>query len=220
MDVMGTDNAAGFVRRLQAKAKSSVTALKAEYEAGRRGDDSEPQPIWAGPREQLDAVLAALTGASALRGSPSVDADPVTGDGVEANPDVPESVDPAEAGLVDAVGRVDWTAVRTATAERSADAAATVKEMAARVDWERMQPAAAQVSRALIAAVAAGRLPVAGPLGGQVARAIVNHGDLAKRLAGDLHRAATPVPVDVFPTGSSPIIDVTSRETTTGDVND
>jgi hypothetical protein len=137
-------------------------------------------------------VLAALT--SARR---SADRER-SGDAAEHDaPHDPASHDPvAEQALADEVGKVDWSAVRAATAERSAEAAATMRDMAARVDWERLQPAAAQVSSALISAVAAGRLPIGGPLGTQVARAIVNQGDLARRLSVTLGRADTPVPAD------------------------
>jgi len=172
---------------VQRRAKASVEALRAEYQAGRRGDDSEPTPLWAGPRQQLDAVLAALS--SARR---SADHERSAGPaGHDAAHDLA-----AEQALADEVGRVDWAAVRAATAERSAEAAATVREMAAKVDWERLQPAAAQVSSALISAVAAGRLPIGGPLGTQVARAIVNQGDVARRLSTTLGRTDTPVPAD------------------------
>jgi hypothetical protein len=166
---------------VQRRAKASVEALKAEYQAGRRGDDSEPTPLWAGPRQQLDAVLAALS--SARR---SADHERSAGHDPAHDP-------AAEQALADEVGKVDWAAVRAATAERSAEAAATVREMAAKVDWERLQPAAAQVSSALISAVAAGRLPIGGPLGTQVARAIVNQGDVARRLSATLGRTDTPV---------------------------
>lgn len=187
----------------QRRAKESVTALKAEYEAGRRGDDSAPTPLWAGPRRQLDAVLAALTSARrAADRERSADA-PAAHDPTAPDPAAHDAAahaaghDPvAEQALADEVGRVDWSAVRAATAERSAEAAATVREMAAKVDWERLQPAAAQVSSALISAVAAGRLPIGGPLGTQVARAIVNQGDLARRLSTTLGRTDTPVPAD------------------------
>lgn len=176
---------------VQRRAKASVGALKAEYEAGRRGDDTASTPLWAGPRQQLDAVLAALS--SARRAAAA---------------EHPTAPDPdGEQALADEVGKVDWTAVRAATAERSAEAAATVREMAAKVDWERLQPAAAQVSSALISAVAAGRLPIGGPLGTQVARAIVNQGDLARRLSANLGRTDTPVPEDF-----GPVIEAAARE--------
>jgi hypothetical protein len=174
----------------QRRAKESVAALKAEYEAGRRGDDSPPTPLWAGPRQQLDAVLAALS--SARRAADHERSDATRG---AAHDDTAHD-HAAEQALADEVGKVDWSAVRAATAERSAEAAATVREMAAKVDWERLQPRAAQVSSALISAVAAGRLPIGGPLGAQVARAIVNQGDLARRLSTTLGRTDTPVPAD------------------------
>jgi hypothetical protein len=173
----------------QRRAKESVAALKAEYDAGRRGDDSPPAPLWAGPRQQLDAVLAALS--SARRAADQEPPDAAVGAAYHTAHD-----HAAEQALADEVGKVDWSAVRAATAERSAEAAATVREMAARVDWERLQPRAAQVSSALISAVAAGRLPIGGPLGAQVARAIVNQGDVARRLSTTLGRTDTPVPTD------------------------
>ena len=47
---------------------------------------------------------------------------------------------------------------------------------------DAVQPLAAQVSSALIAAVAAGQLPIGGRIGGIVARAMVDQGGLGQRL--------------------------------------
>ena len=59
-----------------------------------------------------------------------------------------------------------------------------------------MQPVAAQVSSALIAAVAAGRIPVGGRLGPIVVRAITDQNNLGRRVAANLEHTATPVPPD------------------------
>jgi uncharacterized protein YqfA (UPF0365 family) len=146
-------------------------------------------PLWAGPRQQFDALLTALGRASAP----------------EAEPE--GTVEEAESAMLAAVGRVDWDAVRATTSERTAEATATLRELAAKVDWQRLQPAASQVSSALIAAVAAGRLPIGGPIGGQVVRAIVNQGDLAKRVSATMVAQRTPVPTDF-----RPVIDTSGRE--------
>ena len=98
-----------------------------------------------------------------------------------------EPVDDAE--LADAVRSVDWAAVRTATAERGGEVASAARAMAAEVDWQRLQPVAVDLSSALIAAVASGRLPLGGHLGGRlgagVARAIMDDG-VASRVANTL----------------------------------
>ena len=79
-----------------------------------------------------------------------------------------------------------------------------VAEALRRVDWAKVQPAAAQVSSALIAAVASGRLPVGGRLTSTVARAIVDQGGLAQRVAANL---AEPPP------DFRQVIDTTATET-------
>lgn len=87
--------------------------------------------------------------------------------------------------VAEAVRSIDWGAVRTATADRAGDAVSAARAMAAEVDWQRLQPVATEVSTALIAAVASGRLPIGGRLGAGVARAIVNDG-MAQRVARQL----------------------------------
>ena len=77
---------------------------------------------------------------------------------------------------------IDWAAVRASTAARAADTTQTVRTLAGNVDWDAVQPLAAQVSSALIAAVAAGQLPIGGRIGGIVARAMVDQGGLGQRL--------------------------------------
>jgi hypothetical protein len=84
--------------------------------------------------------------------------------------------------------------------------------MSAQVDWAKVQPVAAQASSALIAAVAAGKLPVGGRTGALVARAMLDQGGLGQRvgrqMAGqvrvspDLRRAIDIV--DSIATPSSP----------------
>jgi hypothetical protein len=109
--------------------------------------------------------------------------------------------------VADALRRVDWTRVRTATTERSADAARTVRAMAEQVDWTRVQPVAAQVSSALIAAVASGQLGVGGRLGTTVARAIVDQGGLGQQVAARVASQHLAVPAEL-----RRVIDATARD--------
>jgi hypothetical protein len=102
---------------------------------------------------------------------------------------------------------IDWAAVRAATSERTGEAAKAMRSAAEHVDWAKVQPVAAQVSSALIAAVASGRLGVGGPLGAKVARTIINQGGLAGRVAHQLRDQPAAMPVEF--TG---IIEATSRE--------
>ena len=88
--------------------------------------------------------------------------------------------------VAEAMRRVDWTQVRAATAGRATDVTQTMRSLADQVDWAKVQPVAAQVSSALIAAVAAGRIPVGGRLGPMVAKAITDQNNLGKRIAVDL----------------------------------
>ena len=90
--------------------------------------------------------------------------------------------------------RVDWAQVRAATSERTTDVARTMRSLADHVDWSKVQPVAAQVSSALIAAVAAGRIPVGGPLGSMVARAITDQNNLGKRVAANLAQSRRTCP--------------------------
>jgi hypothetical protein len=154
------------------RAKSVADTLKREYEAGKRGDDGPVTPLWAGPREQYTSFVALLRGPVAA----STDTD--TDDAV-----TPEEEAAMMSSLLD---RVDWTAVRESAADRSTEAVDTMRTMAAQVDWERLAPVATTMSSALIAAVAAGRLPVGGKTGAMVARAIVDHRGVARQL-GEKH---------------------------------
>jgi hypothetical protein len=166
-----------------AKAKEAGGALKAQYVAGREGDESPPAPIWPTPSEQL-AVLKRLIRASpaqpAQQPQETIDAD---GDG--------------DAGEVaEALRGVDWAEVRAATAERTNDVTRAMRAMAEHVDWAKVQPVAAQVSSALIAAVAAGRIPVGGQLGPIVVRAITDQNNLGRRIADNLRQTPTAIPPD------------------------
>ena len=71
-----------------------------------------------------------------------------------------------------------------------------MRAMADHVDWGKVQPIAAQVSSALIAAVATGRIPVGGQLGPIVARAITDQNSLGKRVAQNLQDSRTTVPTE------------------------
>ena len=106
---------------------------------------------------------------------------------------------------------IDWGKVRAATGERTTEAAEKMRAMAAEVDWGKVQPMAAQVSSALIAAVASGHLPVGGRVGGTVVRAIMNDRDLAQRVGATLHRDAEPLPPD-FRGELGQVIDTTASE--------
>ena len=171
------------------RATRAAGTLRDEYEAGRRGDDAPAQPLWASPREQLDAVLSLVRGAR---------------DAADAGQ--PAAHDEAD-DVAAALRRVDWGRVRAATAERSGDAAQTVRSMAEQVDWAKVQPVAAQVSTALITAVASGQLGVGGRLGSMVARAIVDQGGLGQRVASRLAGTELAVPPDL-----RTVIDATARE--------
>jgi hypothetical protein len=208
---------AGTVRSTdwKGRAKQAVQTLKDEYEAGKRGDDGPVQPIWASPREQLDAVLDLLRGARAdspesPAGTPDPTSSVIHADGA----DLADQADHADEGadevadeVAAALRGVDWAKVRAATAERSGDAARTVKAMAEQVDWAKVQPVAAQVSTALIAAVASGQLGVGGRLGSTVARAIVDQGGLGQRVARRIPADQLPVPAEL-----RRVIDTTARE--------
>src|SRR5262249_5292851 len=108
------------------------------------------------------------------------------GDDAPAEPEKDPELDAGAKDVAEALGRVDWAQVRADTARRTGDAARAMKAMAGQVDWAKVQPAAAQVSNALIHAVASGRLPVGGRLTNTVARAIVDQGGLAQRVAANL----------------------------------
>lgn len=215
---------AGTVRGTdwKGRAKQAVQTLKDEYEAGKRGEDGPVQPIWASPKEQLDAVLDLLRGARGdTPGSPADEPVPTpprsqedTSPGSAAPEPAAAASDAADAAadsaadeVAAALRGVDWAKVRTATAERSGDAARTVKAMAEQVDWAKVQPVAAQVSTALIAAVASGQLGVGGRLGSTVARAIVDQGGLGQRVARRIPADQLAVPAEL-----RRVIDTTARE--------
>lgn len=108
--------------------------------------------------------------------------------------DVELDADAAEVAV--ALRAVDWASVRATTAERTGGARRAMREMADQVDWAKAQPVAAQVSSALIAAVASGQIGVGGKLGSTVARAIVDQGGLAQRVAANLNEQTTQMPPD------------------------
>jgi hypothetical protein len=177
------------------RAKKGAATLKAEYEAGRRGDPRPVEPIWPTPAQQLDAVLGKLRSLRRKSPSPSVVPEPA--------PSAAE-LDAEAQEVATALGTVDWGQVKAETARRTGDAARAMKAMADQVDWAKVQPMAAQVSSALIAAVASGRLPVGGRLTSTVARAIVDQGGLAQRVGQNLDR---------LPPDFRQVIDTTASET-------
>lgn len=196
---MGAAESVGSVARLAkgftARAKRAASTLKAEYEAGKRGDDTPPEHIWATSREQLDGFLALLRSTVGSSGGASArDAElEHNADAGEGNTETEPQVAVDE--VAGALGGVDWASVRSATAERTGDAAKAVKAMTDQVDWGKVQPVASQVSRALIAAVAAGQIPVGGRMGATVARAIANQSGLAQRVGDQLQRSTSAAPL-------------------------
>ena len=182
------------------RVKQAAQTLKDEYEAGKRGDDAPAQPIWASPKEQLDGVLGLLRSAAASVGSSASSASSASGEPGEPAPTEPvdDATMAADADQVaEALRGVDWSTVSAAAAERTSDAARTVKAMADQVDWAKVQPVAAQVSSALIAAVASGQLGVGGRLGSTVARAIVDQGGLGQQVAKRVNAQQLAVPNDL-----------------------
>lgn len=151
-----------------AKAKRAAGSLKAEYQAGKVGDDSPAMPIWPTPKEQLDKLLGLLSSTRS------------------ASPPPAEELETDAQEVTQALRGVDWASVRAATAARTSDASRAMRSAAERVDWTKVQPIAAQVSRALIAAAASGQLPLGGRLGTTFARAIANQGGLGQRVAASL----------------------------------
>ncbi len=125
--------------------------------------------------------------------------------GKAGDPEVNDEDDAEQ--VASAMRRVDWAKVRAATSERSADAVAAMRSMAAEVDWAKVQPVAAKVSSALMAAVASGQLGVGGRLGGTVARAIINDRNLAQRVSTELVKQEQPMPPDF-----RNVIDVTATD--------
>lgn len=179
-----------------AKAKEIAASLKAQHAAGREGDDSPAEPVWPTPKEQLDALKKLFRSSSSKSSAADVSAD------VDAAFDEPhddESLDRDAEQVAHALRGVDWGQVRAATSERSTEVARTMRSLADHVDWAKVQPVAAQVSSALIAAVAAGRIPVGGPLGSMVARAITDQNNLGNRVAANLQRTSATAPPDFRP---------------------
>ncbi len=168
-----------------ARAKQVAASLKAQHAAGRDGDDSPAEPVWPTPKEQLDLLKKLFR-----TGSP----DNISTAGHDA-PDE-QKLDDDAAEVADALRRVDWAHVKAATAERTNDVARTMRSMAEHVEWTKVQPVAAQVSSALIAAVAAGRIPIGGQLGSMVARAIADQNNLGRRVAANLEQSPANVPPD------------------------
>jgi hypothetical protein len=134
-----------------AKAKRVAGSLKAEYQAGKEGDESPAMPIWPTPKEQLDKLLGLLSSTRS------------------AAPPPPEELETDAQEVTEALRGVDWASVRAATAARTSEASRAMRAAAERVDWTKVQPIAAQVSRALIAAAASGQIPLGGRLGTTVA---------------------------------------------------
>ncbi len=176
-----------------AKAKAIAAALKAEHAAGLAGDESPAQPVWPTPREQLAALKRLFRSSPAATESTAlVPAEPVEHDGHDGH----DGLDSDAQEVAEALRGVDWAEVRAAAAGRTNDVTRTMRAMADHVDWAKVQPVAAQVSSALIAAVAAGRIPVGGRLGPIVARAITDQNNLGKRVAANLEDSRTTVPVE------------------------
>lgn len=167
--------------RLAARAKQAGETLKAEYEAGKRGDDGPSAQLWASPKEQLEAFVKLLG---------SVRAGHTTAPTEAIEP--PPTLDDEAAEVNRLLGAVDWERAREAAGTKSADAVQAVKAMAAQVDWSKVQPVAAQASNALIAAMASGQLPVGGRTGALLARAMLDEGGLGDRVGRQL---VTQLPV-------------------------
>jgi hypothetical protein len=165
----------------KARIHDGMQTLKSEYEAGTRGEESPVTPVWPTPAQQLERMLALLK--RTPKAEPGTDPEAAS---VDADADADE--------VSAALKGVDWAGVRAATAQRTSDAARAMRTMAQQVDWTKVQPVAAHVSSALIAAVAAGHIPVGGRLGPLVARAIVDQGGLAERVGEELSTEPTPLP--------------------------
>lgn len=167
------------------KAKHATETLKAEYEAGKRGHDGPAVHIWGTPKEQLDAMLRLIR-----------DQQPVADVADVAGVAADDAPDPDAEEVAAALRGVDWAGVRAATAERGSEVASAMRTMAQQVDWSKVQPVAAQVSSALIAAVASGRIGVGGPLGSTLARTLIGQRGMADRVAKQFQRADEPMPPD------------------------
>jgi hypothetical protein len=204
---------------LRARAKQAAAALKAEYDAGKQGDDTPPAPIWPSPKEQLEGLLALLGMARGTTAAPELaeaetetqtetqtdtqtDTGATTATGAET-----EAALEREAGEVAGAMRgVDWAGVRAATAERGSETARAMRTMAQQVDWTKVQASTARVSGALIAAVAAGQIPLGGRIGSTVARTLVDQ-RLAQRVATQLQDEPAAAPAEF-----RHAIEATSRE--------
>ena len=167
-----------------ARAKQVAASLKAQHAAGRDGDDSPAEPVWPTPKEQLEGLKKLFR--------------PVSPNDAPSAVDVPDDkrLDDDATQVADALRRVDWAQVKAATTERTSDVARTMRSMADHVEWSKVQPVAAQVSSALIAAVAAGRIPLGGQLGSIVARAIADQNSLGRRVAANFAKTAINAPPD------------------------
>ena len=172
-----------------AKATRVAHSLQQEYVAGKAGDGTPSEPLWGTAREQIDSLIAILR---APRNSTPAQASDDMGDDTRDQPDHVDEADAEE--VAEALRGVDWARVKAATAERTGDAADAMRAMAQQVDWAKVQPMAAQMSSALIAAVASGQLGLGGRLGPSVARAIINQGGLGQRVAGKVASSATQPP--------------------------
>ena len=176
----------------KAKAKQAAAALKADYQAGKQGDEAPAEPIWPSASDQFEGVIKMFR--TARSGSSKNRTD------TELNADADD--------ISSALRNVDWNGVRTATAERTSGPRQAMRDMADQVEWSKVQPVAARVSSALIAAVAAGQIPMGGLLGSTVGRTIINQGGLAQRVADNLNEQKATMPPDF-----RGVIDTTARDT-------
>jgi len=179
----------------KAKARNVASSIKAEYEAGKQGDETPAKPIWATPQQQLDGLLAVFK--QTAPGEPSADveqdrAETATDPSVDS--DHSDEADAAEVAA--AIRGVDWAGVRAAAAGRTTEASKAMKSMADHVDWGKVQPVAAKVSSALIAAIATGQLGVGGRLASTVARTITNQNGLGQRVAEQLDASPSDGSID------------------------
>jgi hypothetical protein len=181
-------------RWLARRAKQTAATLKSEYEAGKRGDDSPVEPIFPTPAEQLAALQRLVTRTPAAE--PRADATATDDTDTDTDDTDTDDTDADAAEVASALRRIDWHQVRAATTERTGEAAEAMRTMARQVDWAKVQPVAAQVSSALIAAVASGRLPVGGRLGPLVLKALTDRGALASRIGATMQSGHDDLPPD------------------------
>jgi len=174
----------------KAKARDAAATIKAEYEAGKHGDDTPAKPIWATPQQQLDGLLAIFRQTAGDAEAPDPAPADTTVDSTDptdqADTHVVDDDDADAAEVAAAIRGVDWAGVRAAAAVRTTEASKAMKSMAEHVDWGKVQPVAAQVSSALITAIATGQLGVGGRLASTVARTITNQNGLGQRVAEEL----------------------------------